>query len=103
MKSNLEDTLCWELKALGFPPFEPQYRFSKLRKWRFDLAWPKHKIAAEIEGGIYVYGRHNRPKGFRDDCEKYNEAQRLGWRVFRFTADMLKSGQAREILEDVLR
>ena len=68
--------------------FVKEYRFDYRRKWRFDFALPKHRIAVEIEGGTWKYGRHNRPDGYRKDCEKYNAAVFGGWKVFRITADM---------------
>jgi hypothetical protein len=37
----------------------------------------------EIEGGIWLQGRHNRATGFIADMEKYNEATLSGWRIFR--------------------
>jgi hypothetical protein len=37
----------------------------------------------EIEGGIWISGRHNRGVGFITDIEKYNDAALTGWRVFR--------------------
>ena len=40
-------------------------------------------IAVEIEGGVWIGGRHTRGKGFLRDIEKYNEAAAMGWRVFR--------------------
>ena len=38
-----------------------------------------------MEGGSSVAGRHTQGEGFRKDCEKYNEATVLGWRVLRVT------------------
>ena len=43
----------------------------------------------EIEGGIWVNGRHNRAAGFNADLEKYLAAGRAGWRVFRFGPDQI--------------
>jgi very-short-patch-repair endonuclease len=63
----------------------PEYRFHPTRKWRFDFAWPENKRAMEVEGGVWTGGRHTRGSGFLKDCEKYNAAASLGWRVFRFT------------------
>lgn len=66
-----------------------EFRFHPTRRWRFDYAIPKHKIAIEFEGGIWIKGRHNRGKGFCDDCIKYNEAVKLGWRVLRYTTESI--------------
>lgn len=59
-------------------------------------------LYAEVEGGIWQYGRHNRASGFIKDCEKYNAAALLGWRGFRFPTDMVTSGMAIKILEEAL-
>lgn len=69
---------------------EREYRFHPTRKWRFDFAYVAEKIAIECEGGTWQGGRHTRGEGFERDCEKYNTAAVLGWRVLRFTAGMLK-------------
>jgi hypothetical protein len=39
-------------------------------------------------------GRHVTGKGFESDARKYNRAVLLGWRVLRFTASMISSGEA---------
>jgi len=74
---------------------EPEYKFCSSRKWRFDFAIPSHKIAVEIEGGIWTGGRHTRGQGFIDDMEKYNEAAILGWRVLRFQPKEADNGALR--------
>lgn len=66
-----------------------EYKFHPTRRWRFDYAIPKHKIALEVEGGVWTGGRHTSPKGFLGDIEKYNTATLMGWRVFRTTPDEL--------------
>lgn len=63
--------------------------FHPTRKWRFDYAIPEHKIAIEVEGGVWIGGRHTSPKGFLGDMEKYNTATLMGWRVFRTIPDTL--------------
>lgn len=68
-----------------------EYRFHPTRRWRFDFAWPDAKVAVECEGGIWSRGRHVRGRGFESDCEKYNAATLLGWRVFRCTPGMLEA------------
>jgi very-short-patch-repair endonuclease len=72
----------------GFSPKE-EYRFHPKRRWRFDLAIPELKVAIEIEGGIWTGGRHTRGTGYQKDMEKYNAAQMLGWKVFRYTPQQL--------------
>lgn len=62
-----------------------EYKFHPERRWRFDYAIPEHKIALEVEGGVWTAGRHTRPQGFLGDIEKYNMATLMGWRVFRTT------------------
>jgi very-short-patch-repair endonuclease len=79
--------------AVGLPTPVKEYRFHPKRRWRFDYAWPEHRIAIEIEGGAWIYGRHNRAKGFVNDMQKYNEAVMLGWRVLRYTPEQIKAGQ----------
>lgn len=72
-----------------------EYRFNADRKWRFDFAWPDIRIAVEVEGGTsFGLSRHSRGEGFEADCEKYNAAAAKGWRVFRFTTQMVKDGRA---------
>ena len=55
-------------------------------------------MAIEIEGGTWTGGRHTRGAGYSGDCEKYNQALRDGWRVFRYTTDMLASDPARHLM-----
>lgn len=81
--------------------YESEYRFYPPRRWRFDYAWPEKKIAIEYEGGVFTRGRHTRPLGFNNDCEKYNTATLLGWRVYRITFPMVQSGMAQALIEKV--
>lgn len=82
----------------NFLQFFPQYpqpeiekEFHQLRKWRFDCAWVDQKIAVEIEGGIWRRkGAHNTGLAITRDIEKSNAALLLGWRVLRFTVQMLE-------------
>lgn len=69
--------------AHGLPAPIPEYRFHPTRRWRFDYAWPDCKFAMEVEGGVYVGGRHSRGFGFEKDLEKYEAALELGWIVYR--------------------
>lgn len=79
-----------------------EHRFCE-RKWRFDYAIPEAKIAIEIEGGVWIGGRHVRPRGFLNDMEKYNRAAVLGWRVIRVTPIDLYTKNTLSILADCLK
>ncbi|HEX4381255.1 MAG TPA: hypothetical protein VH022_14530 [Candidatus Acidoferrum sp.] len=80
----------------GFDPYFP-------RDWRFDYAFPKLKLAIEIEGGIWKQGRHTRGAGFQRDLDKYNVAAAFGWTVFRFSVEDINRGKAVPILRAYLR
>lgn len=76
--------------------------------WGFDFAWPEFKVAVEIQGLVMreailknsgesrwvCVGGHASPTGYKNDCEKINAAQELGWIVLQFEQDMLKAGMA---------
>jgi very-short-patch-repair endonuclease len=91
------------MKAIDLPEPEREYRFHPVRRWRFDFAWPELKVAAEVEGGVYVKGRHNRGSGFVKDCEKYAEALLLGWKVIRIPSPWVNSGQALDYVERLVK
>jgi len=103
-----------------------EHKFHDKRKWRFDYAIPGNKIGIEIEGGTtgnvvtcnhcrqkvgrklksgkYVFiregGRHNSIKGYEKDCEKYNAAAVLGWRLLRYTTNMIIKNPA-QVSKDI--
>jgi hypothetical protein len=94
--SKGEEMLALHLKAYGFFP-EREYCFAEGigRQWRFDFCFPKEMVAIEVEGGTkFGKSRHSRGKGYENDLEKYNCATRMGWRVYRYTTDMVKRGTA---------
>lgn len=76
-----------------------EYRFAPARKWRFDFAFPEHMLAVEVEGGVHRAGRHSRGAGMEADMEKYNHASKMGWKVLRYSTEMVLRGVA---IEDVL-
>lgn len=97
------ETLIIQIQLAGLPQPQREFVFHKRRRWRFDLAWPELLIAVEVEGGIWVSGRHVRGEGYEADCEKYNEAQLAGWMVLRFTPGMIKRGKAGGVIENAIR
>jgi hypothetical protein len=79
-----------------------EYHFHPSRKWRFDVAFPSRKIGVEVQGGLWKYGRHNRPGGYEGDMAKHNAAAELGYRIFYFTWQQIGNGDAVRLLARVL-
>lgn len=100
--SELEELLVAQIRAAGLPEPVRELRFDPLRRWRFDLAWPEARLAVEADGGTWARGRHVRGVGYLRDCEKVNAAVLTGWRVLRFTADMIADGPALEAIRRAL-
>ena len=75
--------LCKNLKK--------EIRFHPDRRWRFDYACTKCRLAIEVEGGIHIQGRHVRGAGYEKDLEKYNAAVILNWKVLRYTPQQLRT------------
>jgi hypothetical protein len=82
-KPSAEAMFAAAWTASGGVPFEPQYRFDAERKWTIDFAWPRVKLALEIEGAV---GRHHMYSGIVKDAEKFAELAIRGWRVIRVPA-----------------
>ncbi len=102
-ESPLEAALDLLIRALDLPKPRTEYRFHDARSWRFDRAWPDRMLAAECEGVTHEGGRHQRVKGYTEDCHKYTTAALCGWRVMRFTHGMLQDGSAARYLEEAFR
>lgn len=88
--------------AKGLPEPEVEYRFASPRRWRFDYCWPDCKVALEVEGGIWIQGRHSRGKGMLGDMQKYNAAALAGYAVFRCTPDQLVTAETFDLISAAL-
>jgi very-short-patch-repair endonuclease len=100
--SKLEELLAFHLFAIGIKNFEREFKFCETRRWRSDFAFVNEKLLVECEGGIWINGAHSRGKHFISDCEKYNNATLLGYRLLRFTEREIKSGEAAKFIYQVL-
>ena len=98
-RSDAEIKMMNQIRDVNLPEPETEFEFTDERKWRFDFAWYQLMLAIEVEGGVYNHGRHTRPKGFEDDCEKYNAAALYGWVVIRVTTKMISDGRAIKIIQ----
>ena len=109
-------------------PFISEVLFHPTRRWRFDFILNPYRyletavrkraravepmrlsydrVAVEVDGGNWKV-RYSRKLGRsipvgahtkRDDYDKLNAAAELGWRTYRFTPSMVKSGVAVDAL-----
>jgi len=94
-KSQGEESLARQLSDAGIK-YHREFRFDPERRWKFDFVLGAEYgcIAIECEGGIWQKSRHTSPKGYAADLEKYNRASTMGWKVLRFTTDMITNGTA---------
>ena len=80
-------------RAAGLPEPVPELCFAAPRRWRFDWAWPELKLALEVQGGLFVNGRHSRGAALLKEHEKLNAAAVAGWRILYCTpATLLTEG-----------
>lgn len=102
-REKLEKLFELHLKADNLTGWEKQYRFIDERKFMFDFAFPKQKIAVEIDGGTWMgKGGHNSGSGIQNDRDKDELAILNGWTVYRCTAHMVKAGRAIETVKTLL-
>ena len=97
--SEGEAKLAQHLKSYKIE-FQTEFQFNPERKWRADFYILGSKVLIEVEGGIWSNGRHTRAQGYLGDMEKYNSAQELGYSVYRYSTEQVKSGKA---IEDIRR
>lgn len=78
-----------------------EHKFHPVRKFKFDFAFVKQKVAVEVEGGIWQKGGtgHSHPMGIVRDMEKYNLAASMGWRVLRFQPKELLKTSTIELIK----
>jgi very-short-patch-repair endonuclease len=101
--SELEDIFAAQLDAVGLDGYVREYQAIPGRKFRFDFAWEKERLLVEINGGTYTRGGHSTGLGIKRDYIKQNLCQLAGYKLLTFDSDMVKSGQALDFTEKMLR
>jgi len=87
-ESKAERRFSQQLLESGLPHFRDWY-FLDGRDFTFDFAWPRLKIAAEVQGGVH------RIKGkFGRDIEKRALALLAGWKVLEVDGAAIRDGHA---------
>ncbi len=102
--SHLEEMFALHLRC-EFISFQREVALIPGRRFKFDYVLPQHKIAIEIQGGTWSKRPmgHNTGSGIKRDCEKSNLVQKYGYRLLKFTSDMVTSGEAIRFLIEFLK
>jgi len=95
------ERLLYEILNEAYPgKWKSDCMFLDGRKHKGDAINESEKILIEIEGGLWIKGRHNQPIGYMTDMEKYNLATLQGWRILRYTPETLRK-QPWKLIADV--
>jgi very-short-patch-repair endonuclease len=98
--SRGEETLDLHLRAYKIP-FEREVCLIPGRKWRVDFYLAQYGAVLEVEGGIWTKSRHGHGKGFEDDARKYNALTLAGFKLLRFSTEMVESGEAIDLVRSL--
>lgn len=93
-----------QCRLAGLPVPVPEFRFASPRRWRFDWAFmlPGLLLAMEVQGAIFVHGRHTRGAALLKEHEKLNSAAMHGWLLLYVTPKQIANGEALEIVRRTL-
>ncbi len=97
-KSKLEEKflLMWESLYPSLV-LKREEKYLPHRRFRGDFVNLESKTVIEIQGGVWVGGRHSTGAGINKDCEKALESLLHGWAVIPITANMINE----EVLEKI--
>jgi hypothetical protein len=102
-ESELEASLYVQVEQAGLPlPFWHKV----IKGHETDFCWDVLGIIIEVQGGTEGYGKgrgsHVREPGYSKDRMYSNRRQMEGWLVLEFTKMHIESGEALEMLREVL-
>lgn len=105
MRRDYKAEFLGQLKMAGLPAPVTEFMFHPSRKWRFDYAFVKEKLAVEYQGGVYFDAKsgHSTVRGMENDCIKFSTAASFGWRVMPINAGMVLRGEALKLVEQALK
>jgi len=101
--SHIEERFARQLGYLGIA-YDREFLAIPERKFSFDFVIKNTNVLIEIQGGTWQVTRtgHSSGAGIKRDCIKSNLAQANGLILFKFTSDMVQSGEAIEFLANYL-
>lgn len=101
-KYPCKDMYCKILEGLIKEEVWAEWQFHPTRRWRFDYAITKYRIAIEIDGGVFTNGRHSGGVGQLKDFEKMNAAVVCGWVVLHYTPEQRQHWQTIQEISSVI-
>jgi very-short-patch-repair endonuclease len=81
------------------PALTKEVTFFPGRRFRFDYACHNAMAAVELDGGVFVRGRHSGGMGQVRDAEKGRLAAYSGWNVIHFTTKCLTLENVRQAVD----
>ena len=103
-RTELEDLLLYQCRAIGLPEPEREVKLIDGHKWRVDFLLRSYRVCVEADGGNWLAkGGHNTGIGHQRDCAKDNALQLAGYQVYRFVSNQIISGEAVSVIEKALR
>lgn len=103
--SKAEELLAAHLRAAGIQ-HKRQHRWHPTRRFAADFAFDEGvttTLLVEVDGGLFVRGRHSRGPAREADMERDAEAMMLGWTVLRVSPRHVKTGKALAWIEAISR
>lgn len=93
-----EEILYADMRSRGIFP-EREQKLIPGDRHRTDFVIRECMLAIEVEGQTWRKGGHTSPYGYLKDVYKYNKITLLGWKLLRFTSDMVRNGLAGDVIE----
>ena len=76
-----------------------QLRFAAGRDYRADFAWPDHRLLVEVDGGLWIGGKHAIALHETRRQRRRIYAQALGWSIVEVGPPDVRSGAACDLIE----
>jgi len=101
--SPLEETFALQLTTTGIP-FEREFVFDEIRKWRVDFHILGTNLLVEMNGGTWMQkSGHSTATGIQRDYEKSNAAQLAGYVYLQYTKTELDNLIALDAVREYAR
>jgi very-short-patch-repair endonuclease len=96
--SEIEEKMAEQIWLCKLPEPVRQFQPFPQRKWKIDFAWPRYKLALEVDGMV-----HRIKATFKSSFERGYWLMRADWRVLHVGGDQVRSGEAVTWIEQLLQ